>query len=226
MRAGSDAEAGARLERAAFWLVFGLYAAGLLLWLTIGALPSLASAIAGFRHYLEHVAASGGFGSGIAALIINRNLLMARGGTAAAQYLFSLLNVILGVLLIVRRPHQRLTRLLVFALLGTAATFNIPSHQVFDIIGRPPPVKVAHFTFHIVSGVAYFWAVVLFPDNALPPGIRLSRRAAWVVVIVMTAVVSIVSWRGSFLAHPRFFAVFFGIVIPSAGIPAQTLRIR
>ncbi len=226
VREGSHAQAGTWPGRAVFWVVFGLYAAGLFFWLAIGLLPSLSSGFAGFHHYLEHVAASGGFGSGIAARIADRSMLLARGGTTAAQYLFSVLNVILAVLLIVRRPHERVPRLLAFALLGTAATFNIPSHQVFDVIGRPVPVQAVHFTFHIVSGVAYFWAVVLFPDNALPPGIRLSRRSVWLVVGATTAAVSIVCWRSSFIDHPQFFAVFFGIAIPAAGIPAQTLRIR
>lgn len=219
-------EAGAPPGRWIFWTAFALYAAGLGLWLSIGVLPSLASGIPGFRHYLHHVAASGGFGSAMAARIAAPGTLMATGGKAAEEYLFSLLNVVLGVLLVIRRPHERVPRLLVFALLGTAATFNIPSHQVFHVIGEPLPIKVLHFTFHIVSGVAYWWAVVLFPDDQPPPGVRLSRRTAWLLVVTTTAAVSVVSWRGSYIEHPQFFAVFFGIAIPAVAIPAQTLRIR
>lgn len=207
-------------------MVFGCYAAGLALWLVIGLLPSLASGIAGFRHFLDHVASSGGFASGIAERIVHPSEQFATGGQAVEQYLFSLLNVVLAVLLVVRRPHERVPRLLAFALLGTAATFNLPSHQVFHVIGEPAPIYGVHLMFHIVSGVAYWWAVILFPDDALPPGIRLSRRATWAVVVTTTAAVSVVSWRGGFVAHPQFFAVFFGIVIPAVAIPAQTLRIR
>src|SRR5262249_30283004 len=130
------------------------------------------------------------------------------------------------VLLVVRRPYERVPQLLVFALLGTAATFNIPSHAAFDVIGKPPPIQAVHFMFHIVSGVAFCWAVVLFPDNALPPGIQRSRWGTWLAVVGTAAAVTLISWRGSFLAHPQFFAIFFGIVIPAVGIPAQTLRIR
>lgn len=54
-------------------MVFGLYGAGLGLWLSIGLLPSLSSGIAGFRHFLVHLATSGGFGSGIAARIADRS---------------------------------------------------------------------------------------------------------------------------------------------------------
>jgi len=233
--AGTDADATARLRRVAFWLVFACYAGGLGLWLILGLLPTLASGIAGFHHFLENVVASRGFGSGLAARITAPKMVMEPGqppmlpppgGEVAEQYLFSLLNVVLAVLLVVRRPYERVPRLLVFALLGTAATFNIPSHEVFHVIGTPPLVQAIHFTFHIVSGVAYFWAVLLFPDNALPPGVRLSRRATWFVVVITTAAISAVSWRGSFIEHPQFFAVFFGIVIPAVGIPAQSLRIR
>ncbi len=82
------------------------------------------------------------------------------------QYAFSLLNLVLGVLLIVRRPDELVPRLLALGLLGTAATFNLPSHEAFHILGSPWPIALIHFTFHIVSGVAYLWAVMLFPGRS------------------------------------------------------------
>ena len=72
------------------------------------------------------------------------------------------------MLLIVRRPNDVVPRLLALGLLGTAATFNLPSHEAFHILGSPWPIALLHFTFHIVSGVAYLWAVALFPDGRLP----------------------------------------------------------
>ena len=89
-------------------------------------------------------------------------------GNGVLQYAFSLLNLVLGVLLIVRRPNDLVPRLLALGLLGTAATFNLPSHEAFHILGSPWPIALLHFTFHIVSGVAYLWAVALFPDGRLP----------------------------------------------------------
>ena len=99
-------------------------------------------------------------------------------GNGLLQYAFSLLNLVLGVLLIVRRPNELVPRLLALGLLGTAATFNLPSHEAFHILGSPWPIALLHFTFHIVSGVAYLWAVVLFPDGRLPEPDRGVRPGA------------------------------------------------
>src|SRR6478736_4905504 len=50
-------------------------------------------------------------------------------GAALLQYVFSLRNLALGLLLFIRRPDDLVPRLLAVALLGTAATFNLPSHR-------------------------------------------------------------------------------------------------
>jgi signal transduction histidine kinase len=163
---------------------------------------------------------------GILALIARPSIAPVPVGEAAREYAFSLLNFSLGVVLFARRPDDLVPRLLAFALLGTAATFNMPSHRAFYLIGTPWPVQLVHFAIHITSGVCYVWAVVLFPDGSWPRRIRLGRRSTWVIVASWTLAVAVISWRGSFLAHPQFFMVFFGIAVPMLGIGAQTLRLR
>src|SRR5262245_23679417 len=64
------------------------------------------------------------------------------------QYGFSALNFGLGLMLAIRRPDEPVPRLLAFALLGTAATFNMPSHRAFYITGSPWPIAAIHFTFN------------------------------------------------------------------------------
>ena len=86
-------------------------------------------------------------------------------GWVAVQYLFSVLNLALGCLIMLRRPYGVVPRLLALAFIGTAATFNEASHVVFHLLEHAPLVSAVHFTFHIVSGVAYAWAVVLFPGD-------------------------------------------------------------
>lgn len=191
------------LGRRVIRVAFALYLTGLVLWLTLGLVPL-------------HVAHPD-----LADAMADDTTAMQTG----IQYLFSLLNLTLGVLLFWRRPDERVPRLLVFALLGTAATFNLPSHRVFHIIGSPWPVALIHFSFHIVSGVAYLWAVVLFPDGAFPGRARPQPSVLRVLVLGTTAVVAFVSWRGSFLDHPQFFLVFFGIAVALVGVGAQALRI-
>lgn len=193
----------ARSERVAFRAFFAVYAAGLITWLVLGLLPVRMS------------------GPGMAAAMADTTTPL----QTVVQYAFSALNVALGLLLVARRPDDRVPRLLGLALLGTAATFNLPSHRVFHLLGSPWPVAAAHFTFHVVSGVAYVWAVVLFPDGTLPARLRLGRGLLRAVVALTTAVVALVCWRGSFLAHPQFFVVFFGVAVPVLGVGVQLVRI-
>jgi signal transduction histidine kinase len=216
-----------RSERTAFRVVFAVYAAGLLVWLTLGLLPALSTDVPIVRHALESLATGTGPFATAADRIMTAKMSMetASGAETVVQYGFSLLNLALGLMLAIRRPDDRVPRLLAFALLGTAATFNIPSHQAFHITGSPWPVALIHFTFHIVSGVCYLWAVILFPDGTLPRRIALSRNGLRIAVVAVTAMATLVCWRSSFLSHPQFFVVFFGIAVPLAGIGAQSLKL-
>jgi len=221
--------AAARWARTSFGVLFTLYATGLLIWLTLGLLPTLSAILPSFRHVLDSVAMQGGALGTAAGRIMSADMSMSTMSTSTAgvlvQYGFSALNFGLGLMLAVRRPDQLVPRLLAFALLGTAATFNMPSHRAFYITGSPWPIAIIHFTFHIVSGVSYLWAVLLFPDGTVPSRPGMSARGQRVTAVAVTLVATLVCWRGSFLAHPQFFVIFFGILIPVAGIGAQALRL-
>ncbi|HEY7010332.1 MAG TPA: hypothetical protein VH395_15390, partial [Jatrophihabitantaceae bacterium] len=205
----------ANWTRRGFRVAFWVYAAGLLCWLALGLLAVAARNSALSDHLGD-----------LGARVVHADMMdLPSGWVIALQYAFSLLNLVLGLLLAVRRGDERVPRLLAFALLGTAATFNMPSHVVFHILGSPWPIALAHFTFHIVSGVCYLWAVVLFPDGQLPRRIRLSGRVLAGVVVVVTVAVVLICWRSSFLAHPQFFVIFFGILVPIAGVTCALLRL-
>ncbi len=211
--------------RRLFRVAFVLYALGLIGWLLLGLLPTLAE-IGAVRDMLRSIEGSGGALGAAAGRVLHPT--MAEHVTiwvAVEQYAFSALNLGLGLLLVARRPDEVVPRLLGLALLGTAATFNMPSHRAFHIIATPGPVKFVHFSFHIVSGVAYLWAVVLFPDGRLPARLRLPAAAQYPIAAAVTAVAALIGWRGSFLAHPQFFVVFFGVAVSLVGVGAQSLRL-
>jgi signal transduction histidine kinase len=212
----------------AFRIAITGYAAGLAIWLLLGLLPPLAEHVAAVHHLLASTAETHSPLASPAQRVLHPDT-MADTTTATQtgiQYAFSALNLLLGLLLVVRRPDETVPRLLGFALLGTAATFNLPSHRAFHITGEPWPIAAIHFTFHIVSGVSYIWAVALFPDGRLPRRIRIGRRATMACAVVFTALAALVCWRSSFLAHPQFFVTFFGIAVPVFGLSAQQLRLR
>jgi signal transduction histidine kinase len=214
-----------RAESLALTVALVLYSAALLTWLTLGLLPPLANAFAGVRHWLTTIADAKGLLAGPAGRILDRRTLTAKGGSVVLQYTFSALNLALGFILVAKRPHDRVPRLLAFGLLGTAATFNQPSHEVFHIIGQPWPIKSIHFMFHVVSGVCYLWAVVLFPDGHLPGGLRLTGSRLRLMVVAVTFEIGLVCWRSSFIDHPIFFVIFFGVVVSFSAIAAQAVRL-
>ena len=215
-------------QRAAFRVAISLYAAGLLVWLLLGLLPIVAMHIGFLDDAIVSAATHDSVFGRTASRVLHPDTMAdtTTMSQTVVQYLFSALNVALGLLLVLRRPDDPVPRLLGFALLGTAATFNLPSHRAFHIIGNPWPVAAVHFSFHIVSGVTYMWAVILFPDGRLPPQIQIERQVQTAWAAAFTALVAVLCWRSSFLAHPQFFVIFFGIAVPVVGIAAQAMRLR
>ena len=199
-----------------------VYLAACLGWLLLGLVPPFSSALPPLHHEMKSVAAGGGFFAVYARRILMDESGWRHGGWVVAEYLFSTLNLLLGILLLIHRRFEALAALTILAVVGTAATFNEPAHAVFHVIGSAPPVTAAHFAFHIVSGVAYLWVAALFPTGQLPR--RWRGRAAVPVSVAATVAVVLICWRSSFIGHPPFFVAFFGVLIPAVGLAAQWAR--
>jgi signal transduction histidine kinase/plastocyanin len=141
----------------------------------------------------------------------------------ALQYLFSLVNVVLAIFLIRVRPRDWAARLLAVGMIGTAAVFNLQAHTTLTVL--PTYVKF-HDSLHIVSGVAYFSALLVFPDGHLP---RFSKhiwlkwplRAVSLVTFLVAG-----SLLGALHGDPSSYVAFFGIAIPVAGFLSQAARFR
>jgi signal transduction histidine kinase len=151
------------------------------------------------------------------------------GGRVTLEALFSVLNLGLGILLVVRRPRDPTARLLSVGMIGTAATFNHQSHVVLHefLLGD---WWTPHLLFHVGSGLAYLFAVVVFPDGRLVPFTRTTApRVALRVAYGLAALVLatfVLDW--SDVSHPgqTFFTVLFGLAIPIVGVAAQSYRLR
>lgn len=177
------------------------------------------------QHRLERVGESGW--KGVARRIADASHRADHGGRVTLESLFSLLNLGLGLMLIVRRPRDRTARLLAVAMIGTAVTFNHQSHTMVRdyILGD---WWFPHDIFHLASGVAYMYAVVVFPDGRLLP---LQSHRRWLLRLaygLATLVLSLFVFDGISQGHPGqpFFTVLFGLLIPVAGVSAQTYRLR
>jgi signal transduction histidine kinase len=151
------------------------------------------------------------------------------GARVTLEGAFSAFNLGLGMLLIFRRPRDRTARLLAVGMIGTAATFNHQSHIVLKdyLLGD---WWSQHIVFHLASGLAYTFAVVVFPDGRLVPfaATRLSRGLLRAGYVVAAFVVAQFVFDWSDVAHPgqTFFTVLFGVGVPVVGCAAQTYRLR
>lgn len=127
----------------------------------------------------------------------------------ALDYLLTAGNVAVAIFLLWRRPNDTLTRLLAFALVGTAAAFNYQAHGVIAIsavVGAADAVpavrylNVLHFVLHAVGGATYVHALLVFPDGRLP------RRLIWAPVALHAIAIeeSAAAILGLFTAEPRY----------------------
>ncbi len=139
------------------------------------------------------------------------------------QYLFSLVNVGLGILLVRLRPRDRTARFLAVAMVGTGAVYNLQSHSADKVVSVISPL---HEVFHMGSGLAYVFALLSFPDGRLVPGwprkgwYRWPLRALYVVAIFFTVMVL----YGD--GEPETYIAAFGVAIPAIGVLSQGLRYR
>jgi signal transduction histidine kinase len=208
------------LEAAVLSFLF-VYTTAVVLWLLLGLVPALGHRFPAIGNQLSGWASGAGWFAQIA-----RRLARASSATYAAKgplalfYLFSLLNLGLGVFLVKRRPHDRVAQLLAIGMIGTAAAFNLPSHSFIDAF-QSRVVDDLHIAFHVVSGVAYMYAVVLFPDGRISP--RWLKRPLAALALLTAVAGPVLLSRGSLVTN---FVVFFGVVIPLLGMVAQSYRVR
>ena len=135
------------------------------------------------------LAAGGGPLSEPAMLLLHpMTTLTGVSGNGLLQYAFSLLNLVLGVLLIVRRPDELVPRLLALGLLGTAATFNLPSHEAFHILGSPWPIALhpLHLPHRVGRGLPVGGGA-LPGRSATEPDRGVRSNAVGAAIVVVTA---------------------------------------
>jgi serine phosphatase RsbU (regulator of sigma subunit) len=147
-------------------------------------------------------------------------------GEVVLQYLFSALNIGLGILLIRVRPHDLAARLLALGMIGTAAVFNFQAHSGLEEM--PGLALKLHDNYHLFAGLAYIYALLVFPDGKLAHSWSRPRWFKWplraLYLVAITAVVFLNRYR--LHGDPTGFVLFFGVLIPIAGVTSQAFRLR
>jgi hypothetical protein len=213
-----------RLRDVVFFAFIAVFFAGTLLVVVMGIGSILASRSADL-HDTFHVRA---LGTGFVARTYQRmadasheipSMLLAWISVA-----FSVLNLALAVFLLWLRPRDRTARLLSIGIIGTAAVFNLPTSTTIEILPLTTFESLIHGGAHIITGLAYTAALLLVPDGRPVPRWRAPALIALYAPIV--ALAAVMSLRAEGADRPGVVLVFFGLVIPVAGVIAQGYRFR
>ncbi len=137
---------------------------------------------------------------------------------------FSIFNIGLAIFLVWLRPRDRTARLLSIGMVGTAAIFNFPAQTTIEILTLTPIESSMHSFGHILTGLSYSAALMLFPDGRPIP-----RWRAPMLIVLYAPLVALTVWlslstRGT--GRPNAILVFFGVVVPIVGVLAQAYRFR
>jgi hypothetical protein len=228
-----------------FAAFFGVYTAAAIALLLLGLGSVLAQVYPQFQGTLHAWAQAGG---GVApwALGVEQASHASSGARfVALDYLLSALNLVFGVFLVRIRPGEWVARLLGVGMVGTAAAFNFQAHDVLTTL--PGPARDVHLALHLISGMAYLHALLLFPNGRLAGGWALWLLRVLYLITGLDLIASTLfgaSLVGFYFmwafglplaldqfpilvrAETLFFVVFFGLLSPAVGVGSQLRRYR
>lgn len=207
-----------------------LFACGLasaVVWLFLGLLPAIAAVSGSVHAWLHEVGSGAGTYAEIARNAAQSSHSVAGAGQVVVDYLFSLFNLALALVLIRLRPRDRTARLLSLGMIGSAIAFNLQGHDTFAVVPVAWISMVGswHIAVHILSGLSYIFALLMFPSGRL----LFSRGAARVLQVPLLAFIVLFFTALSVFTvddHTTGLVVVYGIFIPLVGVAAQIIRNR
>jgi hypothetical protein len=108
-------------------------------------------------------------------------------------------------------------------MVGTAAVFNAPAHS--GLQEMPWLAQKLHDNYHLFAGLAYVLALLVFPDGRLPASWSRRRWVTWPLLAVVLAVAAVFFNHVRLHGNPPGLVMFFGVLIPVAGITSQSFRL-
>lgn len=206
-----------------FAIGFGIFVLGGFIVLGQGLVAVFASFSPGLHEFLHVQGLGTGAWARVAIRAADASHAVPSVPQIAADYGFSLVHLVLAAILIRLRPNDWTARLLAIALVGVAGVFNLTTQAVLEHLPFTPLEELAQIVSHIVAGLAYLYALLLFPDGLPVP----RWRPRVLIPLYLTASVGAVflSLRLEGPARPATLLLFFGLLVPAAGVAAQAYRI-
>ncbi len=220
-----------RAVSAAWYAFTALYFAFVLGWLLLGLAAALTRHVS-VVHAWADVAAAGRHGAAWASA--GAGLLAGAKHSYPAvdvilDYAFSAVNLLFAAILFGLARRDWTVRCLVIGMLGAAGAFNLQAHTAIDAMATMSGVQIGWWhsaLLHGVGGVAYVFALMLFPTGTL----GWAGRRTWPVRVLLIASVAgaaaLLSVSTAEYPHTLSFVLFFGLLTPIAGVTAQLARYR
>lgn len=212
-------------ERAFYPLLaaYSLYALG---WLGLGLGFGAVADVPVLHHLVDHWSATDP-GNSLARGAQVGIMHSETGVQVVFDYLFSLLNIGLSIVLLRSAPRNWTVRLLVVGMVGSSGAFNLQAHADTFAVQAAFGVNIGWWhtaLLHGVGGVCYVFALLLFPTGRFEFGGQARWLARGLMVAVVAATVGLLSVSTASYPHPISFVVFFGLLAPVAGVAAQLRR--
>ena len=213
----------------AFWAGFAVYSAVSAAWLALGLVIGIVANVQAVRHAVGRLAQAGhpSWLADVAAGLMAGLPRSYSAGEVVLDYVFSAVNLAIAVALLRLARRDWTVRLLAVGMVGSAAAFNLQAHADIDALQRMAGIGIGWWhslLLHGVGGVAYVFALLLFPTGRLPSAGRLRWTGGLLAFVGLAGAVALLSESTAQYPHTVSFVVFFGLLIPVVGITAQWRR--
>jgi hypothetical protein len=213
-----------RVAGLAFAVALALYVGGGLLVLGGGLLTVAAAALPGVHDTLHVLALGSDWFARFARRAADASHVVPSTPQIVLDYVFTVVHLGLAAILLWLRPRDWCARLLAVALVGVAVVFNLTSQATFEHLPMTWWESLGQAASHVVAGLAYIYALLLFPDSRPVPRWRPLALLPLYLMAMLAAVGLAVRVEGP--ARPATLLLFFGLVVPASGAAAQWYRIH
>jgi signal transduction histidine kinase len=210
----------------AFWAGFAVYSALSAAWLVLGFVIGIVANVREVRHAVGRLALAGhpSWLADVAAGLMAGLPKSYPAGEVVLDYAFSAMNIAIAVALLWLARRDWAVRLLAVGMVGSAGAFNLQAHSDIDAIQRMAGLGIGWWhslLLHGLGGVAYVFALLLFPTGRLHTGGRSRWTGGALAFVGLAGAVALLSESTAQYPHTVSFVVFFGLLTPVVGITAQ-----